>query len=271
MTEFRKCDLLVDGVRVQVIEAGKGKPLIYFHGAGAGGGFDELLPLAEKHRLIVPVHPGFGGSDDDLTISSVFDYVVHYATLFDALKLHEPVDLVGHSLGGWIASLFTIFQGHRVHRLVLACPAGLRVPEHPGVDLFMIAPEDLPSTLAASPMVLAKMTQSEVTVDMKVARYREMTSLARVIWERSCDPKLDRWLKHVSVPTLILWGEQDKILPVQQAQCWADRLGSGAEIAIFNGVGHLVFLESPRAVKRVASFLKVEAYNRLEDPNEASE
>ena len=62
MTHFQKSDQVVDGVRVQVLEAGKGKPLIYFHGAGASRGFDELLPLAEKHRLVVPIHPGFGGS-----------------------------------------------------------------------------------------------------------------------------------------------------------------------------------------------------------------
>src|ERR1700730_13202474 len=117
MTPFQKSDQVVDGVRVQVLETGKGKPLVYFHGAGASGGFDELLPLAEQHRLIVPIHPGFGALDHDPTISSVIDYVVPYAALFDALKLHEPVDLVGHSLGGWIASLFAIFQGHRVHRL----------------------------------------------------------------------------------------------------------------------------------------------------------
>jgi len=218
MTHFQKSDLMVDGVRVQVLEAGKGRPMIYLHGADASGGFDELLPLAEKHRLILPIHPGFGGSDDDPTINSVLDYVVHYAALFDALKLHEPVDLLSHSLGGWIASLFAIFHGHRVHRLALACPAGLRVPEHPGADLFMIPPEKQPSTLAASPTVLAKMSQGEVTVDMKVARYREMTSLARVIWECSYDPKLDRWLKRVSVPTLILWGEQDKEAERQAAR-----------------------------------------------------
>ena len=255
MTLFQKSDLVVDGVRVQLLEAGKGKPLIYFHGADASRGFDELLPLTEKHRLIIPIHPGFGSSDDDPTIDSVLDYVVHYAALFDALKLHEPVDLLSHSLGGWIASLFAIFHGHRVHRLALACPAGLRVPEHPGADMFMIPPEKLPFTLVASPTVLAKMSQGEVTVDMKVARYREMTSLARVIWECSYDPKLDRWLKRVSVPTLILWGEQDKILPVQQAHQWVDRLACDAEVETFKGVGHLVFLETPGAVKRVGSFV----------------
>ncbi len=255
MTQFHKSDIVVDGVRVQVFQAGEGKPLVYFHGAGAARGFDELLPLAQGHRLIVPIHPGFGGSDDDLRINTVLDYVVHYATLFDQLGLGEPVDLVGHSLGGWIASLFVIFQGHRVRRLALACPAGLRVPEHPSADLFMIPPDKLPSYLVAAPAVLAAMTTGEVTVDMKVARYREMTSLARVIWERNYDPKLDRWLKRIAQPTLILWGEQDRVIPVQQARQWADRLASEPQVTTFDGVGHLVFVETSGAARRVASFL----------------
>jgi pimeloyl-ACP methyl ester carboxylesterase len=185
----------------------------------------------------------------------VLDYVVHYATLFDQLGLDEPVDLVGHSLGGWIASLFAIFQGHRVRRLALACPAGLRVPEHPSADLFMIPPDKLPSYLVAAPAVLAAMTTGEVTVDMKVARYREMTSLARVIWERNYDPKLDRWLKRIAAPTLIMWGEQDRVIPVQQARQWADRLASEPQVTTFDGVGHLVFVETSGAARRVASFL----------------
>jgi pimeloyl-ACP methyl ester carboxylesterase len=255
MTPFHKSDIVVDGVRVQVLEAGEGRPLVYLHGAGATRGFDELLPLAQKHRLIVPIHPGFGGSDDDPRINTVLDYVVHYAALFDQLGLGEPVDLVGHSLGGWIASLFAIFNGHRVRRLALACPAGLRVPEHPSTDLFMIPPEKLPSYLVAAPAVLAKMISGEVTVDMKVARYREMTSLARVIWERNYDPKLDRWLKRIAVPTLILWGEQDRVIPVQQARRWAAGLASEPQVTTFDGVGHLVFVEASGAARRVASFL----------------
>ena len=255
MTQFHKSDIVVDGVRVQVLEAGEGRPLVYFHGAGATRGFDELLPLAQKHRLIVPIHPGFGGSDDDLRINTVLDYVVHYAALFDQLGLGEPVDLVGHSLGGWIASLFAIFNGHRVRRLALACPAGLRVPEHPSADLFTIPPDKLASYLVAAPAVLAKMISGEVTVDMKVARYREMTSLARVIWERNYDPKLDRWLKRIAVPTLILWGVQDRVIPVQQARRWAARLASEPQVTTFDGVGHLVFVEASSAAQRVTSFL----------------
>jgi pimeloyl-ACP methyl ester carboxylesterase len=258
MTQFRKSNFVIDGVRVQVLEAGKGKPLVYLHGAAAGRGFDELLPFAENHRLIVPIHPGFGESDDDLKINSILDYVVHYATLFDQLKLDASIDLIGHSFGGWIAGLFAVFNSHRLRRMVLACPAGLRAPEHPSTDLFMIPPDKLPHYLVASPAVLAEITQVEVTVDTIVARHREMTSLARVIWESSYDPKLDRWLKHVAVPTLILWGDEDKILPVQLARQWVDRLARNAEIETFEGVGHLVFLEMPGALKRVESFVNGE-------------
>src|SRR3982074_2628699 len=102
---------------VLFIQTGRGEPLVYFHGAGTMTGFDDLLPLSKGRRLIVPIHPGFGASDDDVRIDSVLDYVIHYAALFDQLGLAEPVDLVDHSLGGWIARMFAVLKGHRVRRL----------------------------------------------------------------------------------------------------------------------------------------------------------
>ncbi len=255
MTHFQKSDLVVDGVRVQLLEAGKGEPLVYFHGADASRGFDDLLPLTEKHRLIIPIHPGFGGSDDDPTIDSVVDYVVHYAALFDALKLHEPVDLVGHSLGGWIASLFAIFQGHRVHRLALACPAGLRVPEHPGADLFMISAREA----AIDPRGLAD-GAGENEPGRSHGRHEggalSRNDLARpsclgVQLRSQARPLAET---HLGANTHLV-GRAGQSLPVQQARRWAVRLACEAEISTFDGVGHLVFWELRGAVKRVASFL----------------
>jgi pimeloyl-ACP methyl ester carboxylesterase len=253
MSNYAKQELVIDGVRVEVLEAGRGSPIVYLHGAAAGPGFEELLPLAEGRRLIVPVHPGFGASDDDARIDSILDYVVHYSALFDQLGLAEPIDLVGHSLGGWISGLFTVLKGHRVRRLALACPAGLHVPGHPTTDLFTIPPENLQCTLVASPEILGRMASAVVTNEMRVARYREMTSLARIMWERDYEPKFDHWLPGVSVPALVLWGEEDHVIPVQQARHWADKLG-GAETATFAGAGHLLFTESSDAVRRVAAF-----------------
>jgi pimeloyl-ACP methyl ester carboxylesterase len=253
MRSYAKRDIVVDGVRVEILEAGHGSPIVYLHGVGTGSGFEELLPLAAGRRLIVPIHPGFGASDDDARIDSILDYVVHYSALFDQLGLAEPVDLVGHSLGGWIAGLFAVLKRHRVRRLALACPAGLRVPGHPAADLFTIPPEDQLRTLVASPELLARLSSAVVTNEMRVARYREMTSLARIMWERDYEPKFDHWLPGVSVPALVLWGEADRVIPVQQARHWADKLG-GAETATFAGAGHLLFTEQPAAVARLSAF-----------------
>ena len=98
------------------------------------------------------------------------------------------------------------------------------------------------------------MASTKVTNEMKVARYREMTSLARVAWDRNYEPKLDRWLGHVRNPTLILWGEQDRVIPVEQASFWAKRIVN-SEIATFEGAGHLLFLETSKAIGRLKSFL----------------
>jgi pimeloyl-ACP methyl ester carboxylesterase len=250
---FSQRDVTIRGIRVQVLEAGQGSPLVFFHGAGTLGGFDDLLQLADKRRLIVPIHPGFGESEDDPNIDTVLDYVMHYAKLFDELGLTEPVDLIGHSLGGWIATMFAALQSHRVRRLALLCPAGLRVPDHPTADLFIVPADQIASLVVADPKTLARLMPGGVSNEMKVTRYREMTSFARVAWSRNYDPKLERWLDQVTMPTLLLWGEQDRVIPIEQARYWADRLDD-AEIATFADAGHLLFAEGRGVVGRLTTF-----------------
>ena len=119
--------------------AGDGDPLVFLHGAGTVTGFDALLPLAERFKLIVPFHPGFGPSADDTTVDDIHDYRRHYLDLFDELGLEEMA-LAGHSLGGWLAANFAADHTERVTRLVLAAPLGHarrgpshdRLPRHPG-------------------------------------------------------------------------------------------------------------------------------------------
>jgi pimeloyl-ACP methyl ester carboxylesterase len=258
MTDFTRRDVVVDGIRVQVLEAGAGEPLVYLHGAGTTSGFEYLLPLAAGRRLIVPIHPGFGASEDDPAINAMLDYVVHYAALFDQLGLTKPFDLAGHSLGGWIASLFAVLNGKRVRRLALACPAGLRVPQHPTADMFTIRAEKVPSLIVSSPEALARMPTASPTTEIKIARYREMTSLARVIWDRNYEPKLARWLGRITAPVLLLWGEQDRIIPIEQAKYWSARLQQ-CEVATFEGAGHLLLFEAPKAVTRLAAFFDAPA------------
>jgi pimeloyl-ACP methyl ester carboxylesterase len=89
-------------------------------------------------------------------------------------------------------------------------------------------------------------------------RYRESTSTARVLWERMYDLKLPKWLHRLTMPTLVVWGDRDEIVPVEQASVWAELI-PGATTRIFPDRGHLLFDEYPEAVASVGDFLAEDA------------
>jgi pimeloyl-ACP methyl ester carboxylesterase len=243
----------VHGVEVTVLSAGEGEPLVYLHGAGTTTGFDALLPLAERFRLIVPFHPGYGPSDDDPTVDDVHDLRRHYLDLFDALGIEE-LALMGASMGGWIAANFAADHPERVRRLVLCAPLGLRVDEHPTKDIFSVPDEELLGYLTEDLSVFDGHVPMPPTPEFLADRYRESTSTARVLWARPYDLKLHRWLHRVRMPTLLLWGDADRLIPVEQAAVWADLLPE-AEIRRLPGVGHLIFEESREALDAIADFV----------------
>ena len=234
-TTFATQRLSVNGVEVAMLTAGSGDPLLFLHGPGTISGFEFALGWADRFQVLVPYHPGFGESADDTRVREIHDYVLHYLELLDQLGLAR-VNLVGHSVGGWLAARFAIEHGPRVRRLVLVSPMGLRVPDHPTVDLFRVPPERASG------------------IEAVVSQYREETSLARVMWERNYDLTLERWLHRANMPTLLVWGEADRVVPVEQAQVWARSLPD-ARVEVLPGAGHLVLQQEPRATQAVKDFL----------------
>jgi pimeloyl-ACP methyl ester carboxylesterase len=245
----------VNGIDTAVFTAGEGEPLVFLHGAGTAPGFDSLLPLAGRFRLVLPHYPGFGASGDDPSITRIEDYLLHYLDLFDQLEIDE-LSLVGHSMGGWLAAWFGILQPRRVRRLVLAAPFGLRIPEHPTVDFFSLFDEDIPGYLANDMSVFAHYPDP-MTPEFIAQLYREGTSFARIGWERNYDLKLHKWLHRLAMPTLLLWGEADRLIPAEQSSAWAELIPD-AEVRTIPGVGHLLFNESREAVDAVAEFVGAE-------------
>jgi pimeloyl-ACP methyl ester carboxylesterase len=244
--------LQINGIDTSVLTAGSGEPLVFLHGAGTTTGFDALLPLAERHQLVVPVHPGFGASADDPAISSVHDYRRHYLDLLDALDIPRTV-LIGHSMGGYIAANLALDHPDRVSRLVLASPLGLRVPAAPTVDLFTLSAQELGAYLTERPSIFEGRVPDPPTPEFLAEQYRELTSAARLLWERNYDTKLPGWLHRIDMPTLLLWGSSDRLIPVEQADHW-QRLIPHAEQRVLPGVGHLMFDESPEAVAAASDF-----------------
>ena len=252
MPEFQEDHVDVNGIDTAVLTAGEGDPVVYFHGAGTAFGFDHLLPLAERFRLIVPNHPGFGASADDPSVDSLHDYLLHYLDLLDVLGVDE-LSVVGESMGGCLAAWFAIEQPRRVRRLVLLSPFGLRVPGHPSTDFFSIPDEEVPEHLVAD-MSLFAGAPTPPPPEFLADRYRESTSFARIAWKSPYDLKLPKWLHRIAAPTLLVWGEEDRLHPVGQAAAWAELIPN-AEVKLFPGVGHLPVVESREAVDVVADFV----------------
>ena len=256
MPEFREEHFDVNGIDTAVLTAGEGHPFVYFHGAGTITGFDALLPLAERFRLIVPYHPGYGASADDPSIDDMHDYIRHYLDLLEELGVDE-LSLAGHSTGGYMAAMFAIYQAPRIRRLELLSPIGLRVPEHPTIDIFSVPDEEVFSYITADMSVLEGKVPLPPTPEFLADRYRESTSTARIFWARTYDIKLTKWLHRLTMPTLLLWGDADRLIPVEQARVWAEHI-PGAEVKILPGVGHLILDESREAVDIVGDFAGAE-------------
>lgn len=250
---FERQDHTINGVKTVVLTAGRGEPLVFLHGAGTWHGFKFALPWTEKFRVVIPLHPGFGESGDDPALSDIHDYVMHYLDLFDALGIGR-LRLVGFSLGGFLAAKFAVEHGHRIERLVLVGPYGLRDRQHPTADLFLLPPEQIPAMLVTNFDVIKPYLPEGPDLDFMGERYREGGTLARLLWERPWDPKLPRYLHRLTMPTLLVWGEDDKLIPVQQAETWR-RFIPKADIKIFKGAGHLVLDENRDAVDAVQRFL----------------
>jgi len=251
---YKRETLDVNGLKTTVYTAGRGEPLVFFHGAGIWHGASFALPWADKFRLIFPIHPGLDEADDDPGMNSAHDYVIHYLDLFDALGL-DKIRLVGFSLGGWLAANLAVHQGHRVERLVLVGPAGLRGKEMPKGDLFLLPPEQLPSLLVSNfDVIKPYLPDDPKDLDFIGARYREGGTLARLWWEKPYDTKLPRYLHRLTMPTLLIWGEDDKILPMPNAELWRQAIPK-LQFQTFKRAGHMVLDESRDAVNAVQKFL----------------
>jgi pimeloyl-ACP methyl ester carboxylesterase len=253
---FERREITVNGADVVLFTGGSGEPLVFLHGAGTAAGFNFSASWARKFTVYLPYHPGFGESADSAAITSFDDYVLHYLELLDRLEL-DGIRLVGLSLGGLIAATLATQNSQRLKKLVLVAPAGLRVTEYPTTDIFRLKPDELPAYLVEDLAVLAPYVpdpHGPDFLDFLVNDYHEMSSFARLAWERPYDPKLAKWLHRISVPTLLVYGDKDRITPVQQSKTWAALIPNAA-VHIVKDAGHLVLHEKEEASKAVLDFL----------------
>jgi pimeloyl-ACP methyl ester carboxylesterase len=249
--------LTIRGISVRALRGGSGDTVLFLHGAG---GLPAWLPfferLSQQYAPLVPEHPCFGASDDPPWIRNVSDLAMYYLDLLDA-TYSVPVHVIGHSLGGWIAAEAAVRNTQRFASLTLLAPAGIRVKGVPPGDNFIWGPEEAVRNRfhdqSFAEALLKAPPPSEEQADIEL-----QTKLAAVKfgWEpRWFNPDLEKWLHRIGVPTHVLWGVQDKILPSAYAPLWGERV-AGAKVTMIDGCGHIPQLEKADIVAdKVMAFL----------------
>ena len=252
----------VNGRPTVLMHAGEGPPFVYLHST-LGESFTWLPPYktwSKQFHVFVPTHPGFGESGGFDQVETVEDMAFHYVEMFDALGLDEVI-LGGVSLGGWIAAEFACRWPERVKKLWISDAPGLWVDEQPLPDLFRVLQnrDAIRKLLFRDPdSAMAKMViQDNPEPERMLAAYKSMTVLARLVWDRPYDPKLPSRLSRVQCPTLLLWGDSDRLVPPAYGKAYHKYLPH-AEFKLLHQCGHMgMFEKETEFVETVERFCKV--------------
>jgi pimeloyl-ACP methyl ester carboxylesterase len=242
MTDVRHSLERIADCNVSVRRAGAGPKLLFLHGAGGGQWLPFMDTLAQSFDVIVPEHPGFGESETPAWLDNVSDLAYFYLDFIGALKL-EQVHLVGASMGGWIAAELAVRNQSSLKSLTLVAAAGIHVAGAQKGDIFLWSRQELErnrfySQELAEAMLAKQPTQEEIDIQMK-----NRLTMAKLAWQpRLHDPHLAKWLHRIAVPTLIVWGAKDKVIPAQYGPAFRDLIPK-ARLEILEQCGHVPQIE----------------------------
>ena len=268
-TPFRAAFVDVDGTRLRLVDTGRGTPVVFIHGFGASlYSWRRTLPpvVAAGYRGIAFDNRGFGFSGKPAHGYSNGAYARLVTTLLDSLGIASAV-LVGHSMGGAIAAEVALAHPDRVRGLVLIDAAGygvrwpgvLKLARWPfagavatGLRGRWITRRLLRSTYADA----GKVTEEDVDqYYAPVPQGDYGRALRSVLREFRFDTLVGR-LGAIEVPTLVLWGTEDRWTPLSTGSRLAAELPRVAFVAL-ERTGHVAAEESPDEVNRLLlSFLK---------------
>lgn len=239
----------------EVIEDGNGPPLLYLHGVnGVQPGDPFLARLARQHRVIAPRMPGFGESTGTEQLNDLHDLIYYELDLLDALNL-RGLPVIGHSLGGMIAAELAAVQPDRVSALTLIAPMGLWNPAHPVADFFSMAPTALAAATyhdPASPIAQAAgrpPEDNEAYIAFMLDRAKSLATAAKYLWPIP-NRGLNRRAHRITAPTLLVWGESDRIVPPQYAEDFQATIAD-TRVETIAEAGHLPQVEQPDALAEV--------------------
>jgi pimeloyl-ACP methyl ester carboxylesterase len=251
--------LKVHGIELEVVRRGSGRTLLLLHGFDTidpGAAFLDLL--ARHGEVVAPSAPGFGNSPRPKDFDTVYDLVHLYLAALDVLPA-DKVTLVGFSFGGWLAAEVAVACGHRLGKLVLVDPLGIKVSDRETPDIFDIfnkSPDEVRGKSWHDPDRLAP-DYNAMSDEALIVRARNREALCLYAWHPYMyNPQLWYWLGRITVPTLVVWGASDGVVTPDYGRAYS-RLIPGSRFALIEGAGHHPEIEQPEEFAgRVAAFLQ---------------
>ena len=236
----------VGGSKVHLLRGGDGPPLLFLHSMeGNLGWLPWMEEVSKSATVYAPTHPGFGRSERPEFLESVSDMARFYLWMIQELEL-GGVTLVGHFLGGWIAAEMATMSPGSLEGLVLVDSAGVRPAVGEIADIFLLG-EEATTRLSfhdpASVPEYSNLFERELSPEERELRVRGREMTTRLCWKPYMyDRSLEWLLQRVDVPTLIVWGAEDKIIPSDSGRRIHEAI-AGSRLEVVPECGHLPHVE----------------------------
>src|SRR5690349_11540842 len=240
------------GAKLHLARAGTGRPvLVLHHDIGSPDRLPFYDALASRFDVLVPHHPGYGKSERPQWLRNVRDVAVIYQSLLAELEI-ERATLIGLGFGGWIAAEMATMAPREFHRLVLVGAMGLKPPEGDIFDQAIVSYIDYARAGFHDQQAFAKV-YGDVTTDQLVEwdLCREMSF--RIAWKPYMyNQSLPHLLGGVRAPALVVWGDNDKIVPRSAGELYVRSLPK-ARLETVRSAGHCVEMEQPQQLAHLVT------------------
>jgi pimeloyl-ACP methyl ester carboxylesterase len=240
--------ITVAGAQIRLLRGGRpeAQPLVFLHGAGGHTGWMSFLEeLSRDYAVYAPEHPGFGRSDDPPWLDEVGDLAYFYLDFLQTLGL-DRVHLIGTSLGGWIAAELAVRNQTRLASLTLVCAVGITAGGAPIDDIFRMPVEENLQRFYADQARAARRLGDMAAIDPHLYAKNRSTVTRLAYRPRFYNPGLGKWLHRITVPTLLVWGAKDGLVPPVFGEAYREAIPH-ARLAVIENAGHAPFDEQKDA------------------------
>jgi pimeloyl-ACP methyl ester carboxylesterase len=244
----------VESGKLRIRRKGRGEPVLFLHGAQGMNVWPAFLDeLAGNFEVFAPDLPGFGRSQASRSVTSVADVSRVLLDLIDALDVGK-VHVAGHCIGGWAAMELAI-RSPKLASLSLIGSAGIHAQGVKKGDFFICSPEELPAMMFNDADMGRAHFEAEGKGEFETIVFQNRLMAAKLAWHpRLFDPNLVKWLRRISVPAQVLWGENDLVLPLEYGRTLAKALNT--QVEPIQNAGHYAYIERPaECAAKLRSFI----------------